>query len=102
MAEYVEVANAADLPVGAGKAIEVRGKPIAVFNVGGSFHAIDNVCKHRGGSLGDGTLDDNMVTCPLHMWRYDVTTGQCETVPGEDERSYQTMTKEGKVYVLLD
>jgi len=65
----------ADVPEGAGKTVEVAGKRIALFNVGGKFYAIDNACKHRGGPLGEGEVDGSTVICPWHGWEYDVTTG---------------------------
>jgi nitrite reductase/ring-hydroxylating ferredoxin subunit len=65
----------ADVPEGAGKTVEVAGKQIALFNVGGKFYAIDSACKHRGGPLGEGEVDGSTVICPWHGWEYDVTTG---------------------------
>jgi len=77
MGTFVKVAETKDLAPGAGKTVEVKGREVALFNVGGSFYAVDNTCKHRGGSLGEGELDGAVVTCPLHAWTYDVTTGEC-------------------------
>ena len=75
MADFVTVAKVNDLKPGEGKIVEANGKTIALFNVDGKFHAIDNTCKHQGGPLGEGTCDKNIVTCPWHGWKYDVTTG---------------------------
>ena len=47
----------------------------ALFNVDGGFYAINDVCGHRGGPLGEGELDGKTVICPWHGWRWDVTTG---------------------------
>ena len=77
MGTFVRVAAIGEIAPGQGKTVEVNGRDIALFNVGGTFHAIDNTCKHRGGSLGEGELDGAVVTCPLHAWTYDVTTGEC-------------------------
>lgn len=77
MGNFVKIARTGDVPPGQGRSIDVQGREIAVFNVGGTFYAIDNVCKHRGGSLGEGELDGSVVTCPLHAWTYDVTSGEC-------------------------
>jgi nitrite reductase/ring-hydroxylating ferredoxin subunit len=77
MPQFVKVAAAKDVAPGQGKVVEAGGREIALFNVGGTFHAIDNTCKHRGGSLGEGELDGTVVTCPLHAWTYDVTSGEC-------------------------
>src|SRR2546427_50148 len=46
-----------------------------LFNVEGRFFAVSNVCLHRGGPIGEGMLDDAVVTCPNHGWEYDVRTG---------------------------
>jgi len=76
MAEYVTVAKVSDLAAGSGKVGEVNGQSVALFNVNGSFYAIDNTCRHRGGPLGEGSLEGTVVTCPWHLWEYDVTTGE--------------------------
>ena len=79
MAEFTKVAKTADIPTGTGKVVEAGGKTIAVFNCEGSFYAVDNTCKHRGGPLGEGSLSGKTVTCPWHGWEYDVSTGECAT-----------------------
>ncbi len=75
MAEFVRVASASEVPAGQGRLFEVNGRQVAVFNAGGAFHAIDNVCEHQGGPLAEGELDGCIVTCPWHGWTYDVTSG---------------------------
>ena len=75
MGKPVKVAEATELKPGEGKVVEVEGKTLALFNVAGAYYAIDNTCLHRGGPLGEGELDDRVVTCPWHGWRYDVSTG---------------------------
>jgi nitrite reductase (NADH) small subunit/3-phenylpropionate/trans-cinnamate dioxygenase ferredoxin subunit len=76
MAQWMSVAKVSELQPGKGRVVEAAGKPIALFNVGGSFYAIHNTCLHRGGPLGEGELEGNVVTCPWHGWQYDVTTGK--------------------------
>jgi len=75
MADFVTVAKTDEIKEGEGKVVEANGKTIALFNVEGKFHAIDNTCKHAQGPLGEGTCEGNVVTCPWHGWKYDVTTG---------------------------
>ena len=75
MPEFVKVAGIEDIPAGQARMIEAKGKEIALFNVGGSFHAIDNNCTHVGGPLCEGELDGTEVTCPWHGAAFDVTTG---------------------------
>ena len=71
------VAKVSDIPEGQCKAFEVNGQNIAVFNVGGEYKATEGICRYKGGSLGEGALDGTVITCPLHGWQYDVTTGEC-------------------------
>ena len=77
MASFTKVAKTADIPKGCGKAVEVAGKTLAVFNCEGIFYAIENACRHRGGPLAEGMLAGKAVTCPWHGWEYDITTGRC-------------------------
>jgi nitrite reductase (NADH) small subunit len=72
----VKVASTAEVAAGQCKTVEANGKQIALYNVDGTFYATDNTCLHRGGPLGEGTLNGNKVTCPWHGWEYDVTTGK--------------------------
>ncbi|HYA35732.1 MAG TPA: Rieske 2Fe-2S domain-containing protein [Candidatus Binataceae bacterium] len=76
MGAFVKAASCAEIGPGAGKTVEVSGRKIAIFNLGGKYYAIDDACKHRGGSLGAGDLDGKNIICPLHGWEYDVTTGE--------------------------
>jgi len=75
MANFVKVAQTSEIPAGQGKCVEVNGKRIAIFNVDGTFYAMDDVCQHQGGPLGEGELNGKIVTCPWHGWEYDVTSG---------------------------
>jgi len=77
MSEFMKIANASDLPPGQAMVIEVAGRSIAVFNVSGQLYALDNICAHRGGPLGEGFIDQNNLTvqCPWHGWVYSLTSG---------------------------
>ena len=75
MAEYHTIAKAGELPEGAAKTVEVRGKLIAVFHYQGQFFAIDDVCPHMGASLAGGEVEAGIVTCPWHAWRFRITDG---------------------------
>jgi nitrite reductase/ring-hydroxylating ferredoxin subunit len=73
---FVSVAKVEDIPPGTGKTVEVRGVWIALFNVGGTFFAVDNCCPHAGGPLGEGRLTETIVECPWHGWKFNVQTGE--------------------------
>ena len=76
MAEFVKVAKTEDVVPGQGKMVEVSGKKIALFNLEGTYYAIDDTCTHKGGPLSEGELSGKEVTCPWHGAVYDVTTGE--------------------------
>jgi NAD(P)H-dependent nitrite reductase small subunit len=76
-AQFTRVAGTGDIPPGTGKVVQAGGKTVAVFNCDGTFYAIDNTCKHRGGPLGEGSVSGTTVTCPWHGWEYDVRSGSC-------------------------
>jgi len=76
MAGFVKVGMTGDLSPGQGKMVEAGGKKIALFNVDGTYYAIDDTCTHRGGPLSEGELAGNEVTCPWHGAVFDVTTGK--------------------------
>jgi nitrite reductase (NADH) small subunit/3-phenylpropionate/trans-cinnamate dioxygenase ferredoxin subunit len=75
MSEFVKIAERAEIPEGRALVVEARGRRVALFNAGGTFCAIDNACRHLGGSLGAGQVYGTRVVCPLHRWEYDFTTG---------------------------
>ncbi len=75
MAEFVRVVAVTDLPPGSCKQAEVAGTAVAIFNVDGQFYATTGTCPHRGGPLGEGSLDGCYVSCPWHDWAFDVITG---------------------------
>jgi len=75
---FVEVCKTSDIPKGEGRVFTVKDIGVAVFNKDGKFHAINNKCPHEGGSLGEGFLDEKIITCPLHAWQFDIGTGKCQ------------------------
>ncbi len=76
MAEFVKAAKTDEIAPGQSKMLEVNGKKIAIFNVAGSFYAIDDTCSHRGGSLSQGMIEGEKVTCPWHGAVFDVRSGE--------------------------
>ena len=82
MPRFVAVASTSDILPGEAKAFVVGDREVAVFNVGGAFHAIENICPHQGAPLAEGWLDDYHVTCPWHAWCFDVRNGEMTAMPG--------------------
>jgi len=101
MAEFVRVSALSDIPPGAGKCVEVNGKPIALFNIDGMVFAIDNECLHRQGPLAEGELEGHVVTCPWHGWQYDVRTGENVFDRALRLETYEVVVEDGEVKVVL-
>ena len=102
MSGFEVVALAEDVPPGTGRAVEVEGRAVALFNVDGTFYAIDGTCLHRGGPVGEGDLEDEIVTCPWHGWQYDVTTGRNVMDPDIGLAQYEVEIENGVVKVALN
>jgi nitrite reductase (NADH) small subunit/3-phenylpropionate/trans-cinnamate dioxygenase ferredoxin subunit len=75
MVSYHTVCRVADVPEGEGKAVVIGEKLIAVFHHGGQFFAIDDCCPHMGASLSCGWVDQGIVTCSWHAWRFRLADG---------------------------
>jgi nitrite reductase/ring-hydroxylating ferredoxin subunit len=97
---FVAVAKLDELPAsGGGKVVVVNGQRLALFRVGADVHAIADTCAHQGRSLGESPIEDGIVTCKGHGWRYDVRTGKVEHNPEVGVRSYAVKLEDGKVLV---
>ena len=81
MATFITVARADELSPGQGKLVEVNHKRIALFNVGGRYYALDDVCPHRGAPLSEGELEGAAVVCPWHGAIFDLATGDVTRPP---------------------
>ena len=101
MGEFVRVVGTGDVKPGHGTVAEINGKTLAIFNVDGTFHAIDNTCIHRGGPLGEGDVEGNVVTCPWHGWQFNVSTGECIKNPSAKVEIYPVKVEGDDVKVLV-
>ncbi len=100
MMATVKVAAVTEVPPGTGKVVQAADKTLALFNLGGTFYAIDNRCTHVGGPLGEGEVEGNVVTCPWHGSRFTITTGQVVQPPARRPvATYPVRIQGGAVYV---
>jgi nitrite reductase/ring-hydroxylating ferredoxin subunit len=103
MSKLVKVAEAKDVAPGTGKVVEAEGRSLALFNVSGTFYAIDNTCTHMGGPLGEGDLAGEVVTCPWHGAQFNVKTGDVLTPPAwSGVQSFPVQVQGDDVLVELD
>jgi nitrite reductase (NADH) small subunit/3-phenylpropionate/trans-cinnamate dioxygenase ferredoxin subunit len=75
MPDFTSVAKVGDIPPGQGRAFPVHDWVVAVFHLDGAYYAINDFCPHMGASLADGYVENGIVTCPWHAWRFKVCDG---------------------------
>ena len=102
MAEFERVMSVSDLAPGACRTVKVGGKTVAVYNVGGTFHATSNACLHRGAPLGEGFLDGEAVICPWHSWSWNVRTGKNTDNPDMRIATYEVKVAGDDVLVRIE
>ena len=101
MGEWVKAVAAGALSPGSCTEVSLRGKPVALYNVGGTFYATSNICIHRGGPLGQGLLEGHAVMCPWHAWTWDVRTGENTANPSLTIPTFEVKVEGGDVMVQL-
>ncbi len=106
MAEFIEVARVDDVPPGTATVVRVGTTDLALVNVDGTFHAVDNECTHAGGLLGEGDINldwhEWALECPLHGSVFDVRTGEVLSPPAYNAlHTYPVRVEEGAVKVAL-
>jgi metal-sulfur cluster biosynthetic enzyme/nitrite reductase/ring-hydroxylating ferredoxin subunit len=102
MSDFRQVLAVSDVPDPGKTLVEVDGEMVAVFHVGGSFYAIDDVCTHDGGPLADGELRDHKIACPRHGAKFDIRTGAALSMPAvRPTRAHDVKVEGDAVWVRL-
>ena len=102
MARLVKVAETGHLPPGKATVVEFDGNRIALFNVGGTFYALDDTCPHAGGPLSEGQVDGGKIICPWHDAAFDLKTGDVLSPPAfEGVKGYKVVVEGDDVKVEL-
>ena len=94
-------AKIGSIPDGEGRSFTVGERMIAVFLSGGQYYAIDDTCPHRGASLGTGHVEDGVVTCPWHAWRFKVRDGTWVDNPKLQVPCYKVRIENDEIQVLV-
>jgi len=103
MPRYVKVARADEIPPGEKKIVEVDGLLVVLVNLDGEFYAIEDVCTHDGGPLGEGELEGHELICPRHGARFDVRTGDVLRLPAPvPVPTYQVRVRGDDILVDVD
>ena len=97
----VRVAAVDELREDGGIQRTVDDREVGLFKFGGEVCAIDGICPHVGGPLGEGFVEGGTVSCPLHGWPFDLRTGQCTTNPRAKVDCFEIKVDAGEVFVRL-
>ena len=81
MSEFVKVATVQEIQPGDRKLIDFEDVTVALFNVGGKYYCIEDVCTHDGGPLAEGELEGHIIKCPRHGALFDVVSGDVLSMP---------------------
>lgn len=79
--DWIDVAPAANLAIGQHRVVEIEDTHIAVFNLGGEFYAIENVCTHDGSEIASGCVVGDDIECPRHGAKFCIKTGAVTAPP---------------------
>jgi nitrite reductase/ring-hydroxylating ferredoxin subunit len=102
MPNFVRLVSESELPSeGEAKEFPSGDKVICVANVNGTISAMDNVCLHRGGPLGQGTIEGTKVVCPWHGWQWDPKTGEASHNPNAKIAVYPVKLEGGELLVEI-
>jgi nitrite reductase (NADH) small subunit len=74
--KWIRITRAENVPQREGRVLTLGSRPVALFNLGDRFVALENRCPHNGGPLADGIVGGTSVTCPLHNWKICLDSGQ--------------------------
>ncbi len=94
-----KIAEINDIPEGGSKLIMVGDTPIALFNLNGKIYAWDNRCPHRGASLADGIISENIIQCKLHLWEFDVEKACALANSDLKVKTFKVEEKNGSVFI---
>jgi nitrite reductase/ring-hydroxylating ferredoxin subunit/ferredoxin-thioredoxin reductase catalytic subunit len=96
----VRVAALDEMAPGSVRRVRIGKRDIALVRVGDDFYALSNLCRHMFGPLGEGFVEDHVVICPWHGWRYDVRDGSTDH-PDADVRTYPVSVRGGEVFITV-
>lgn len=103
MSDWITVADTGELAPGEWRTVEVEGTVIVVFNLGGEYYAIEDVCTHDGGQLTGGSVQGNEIVCPRHGARFCIQTGEALSAPAyEPTAKFPVRVEDGAIQVRDD
>ena len=102
MTEWTDVAPAAEFPPGKWRTVELEDTLIAVFNIDGEYHAVENLCTHDYAELTDGEVCGDIITCPLHGAEFNLRSGEVLSPPAYEPLTTFPVRVEGGTVQVQD
>jgi nitrite reductase (NADH) small subunit len=99
---YLPVATLDEIPPGERKIVTLGEREVAVFNVAGALYAIENLCPHQGGPLGEGWLEGTLLTCPWHGWCFDIRSGAMTLGDFSTAETFEIRVEGTTVFIALE
>lgn len=100
--DFLRIGPAADFDSPQMRVLTLLGKQVGVWRGGdGAWNAMEMICRHQNGDLSRGHRDGDIITCPRHGWRYDLSTGECLTESWASLRRYDVREDEGVLLVSV-
>ena len=102
MNDFVQVCKVGDISDPDKQVVEVGERYVVLFHVDGQFYAVDDVCTHDGGPLGEGCLEGYVIACPRHGAKFDIRDGRALCMPAvSGTSSHEVKVEDGEVFVKL-
>jgi nitrite reductase (NADH) small subunit len=95
---FVKLAAVSQVPEGTALHVETAEGAVAICNIEGEFHAMDGICPHSGGPLGEGALHGRILVCPFHAWGFDCVTGFNQADDALRQATYAVKTVNGEIF----
>ncbi len=103
MSDWADVARTDEIPPGGSTVVYLDDVKVAVFNLGGEYHAIEDICTHDGGELASGTVEGEEIVCPRHGARFNIKTGAVTAPPAyEAVHHFPVRVRDNRIQVRDD
>jgi nitrite reductase (NADH) small subunit len=103
MTEWIDIGDLTAVPARGARCVNTPNGKIAIFRTADNqVFAMDNRCPHKGGPLSEGIVHGASVTCPLHNWVFDLSTGVAQGADEGQVRTYPVQVVEGRILIAPD
>jgi nitrite reductase (NADH) small subunit len=104
MSDFITLAHTGEIPEGQGRCFPVGGTMVGVFLDQGTYFAINDFCPHMGASLSEGYVEEGLVMCPWHAWRFRLCDGTWmdNSKSGIRSASYELRIVDSEIQLRVD